>query len=728
MGTEKEDKHDGDVKGYVTIYDFGGEKVFYNTHHCFMSSNMVFVLVFDVAMCLDPSRAKDGYERIEFWLRNIATYAIDRAAPGKGTPPVILVGSHLDIVSKNKEEQKRMFASVLEKLYEKPELREIMATHVQEMFPIADLNDSTKNQDTYERVWKKIISIAPLQSQWMKPVPARWVALEYELVRLKNEGRIILTYADLLEINSKSAVPLAEDDVMGFIMTLRFSGSFLCFDLHSKSPFIVLQPQWIINAFKAIITAPKFTSDLSTKQSLQWTEYEKSGVLSHDFIRQLWDRPAKYRFLDEEDRLYIIMETLGLLTKPISVDAEVDYFIVPSILQPADPEVISPVLADPDTVTTVTLCVKFDNPFIPQAVWDKMIASCIHRFQRLKELGDDGLKFIRRGFACLSVDFLWKMIINCSDNAMKVTMFKTDTDHSVPTGTGIKLLSILTFLLQRILKLNHQSHLAYQIYLHNDFRFTAAEQMVKVDDLRQTAHLRCYGLKRREWIDKNDLYIWFKNPDEKKKRALKRHVGKTKKLPDRKLSFKEIGRVTRYIGSTYQTFFAELDCPVAIVEQEMEEHRHLAFRSRITKIFIHLLKTKADTGFLAIANAMSRHGMDPSLLVNILDSNRNVLFIDETLPDKWLKRNLSVNDVPIIADHVDIKSYFNLFLELGFAPKKVDEFDDQYKNNRTREKITALLVAFIKETNPRPTVNSILLAMQECDMDTESLIGTLKPS
>ncbi|XP_021369742.1 uncharacterized protein LOC110460871 [Mizuhopecten yessoensis] len=527
MVTEKEDKHDGKVKDYVTIYDFGGEKVFYNTHHCFMSSNMVFVLVFDVAMCLDPSRAKDGYERIEFWLRNIATYAIDRAAHGKGTPPVIIVGSYLDLVSEHKEEQERMFASVLEKIYEKPELREIMATHVQEMFPIADLNDSTKNQDTYERVWTKILSIAPLQSQWMKPVPARWIALEYELVKLKNEGMIILTYADLLEINSKTAVPLAENEVMKFLMKLRFSGSFLCFDLLSKSPFIVLQPQWIINAFKAIITAPKFTSNLSTKQILKWTEYEKSGVLSHEFIRQLWERPVEYRFLDEEERLYSIMETLGLLTKPISVDAEVDYFIVPSILQTADPEVISPVLADPYTVTTVTLCVKFDNPFIPQAVWDKMIASCIHRFQRLKEFGDDGLMFIRRGFVCLSVDYLWNMIINCRDNAMKVTMFKTDTDHSVRTGTGIDLLSILQFLLQRILKLNHQSHLEYQFYLHNDFRFTAAEQMVNVNDLRQTAPLRCYGSKGHEWIDRNDLYIWFKNPDEKKKRSRKRYVGKS---------------------------------------------------------------------------------------------------------------------------------------------------------------------------------------------------------
>ncbi|XP_021347138.1 uncharacterized protein LOC110446349 [Mizuhopecten yessoensis] len=722
---------DGDgaekVKGFVTIYDFGGEKVFYNTHHCFMSSNMVFVLVFDVAMCLDPSRKREGYERIEFWLRSIATYAIDQAAHGKGTPPIILVGSHMDIASSNKEDQTRLFDSVIAQLNENTEIRGIIKTLVHEMFPIAHLNISTGKQTTYLNVWKKIIEVAPLQSQWMKPVPARWVAFEHELVRLKNESNAILTYADLLEINRELAVPLEEDDIIQFIWKLKFFGSFLCFDLHSKSPFIVLRAQWIIDAFKAIITDRKFTSKLTAKQRLQWSEYEKSGILPVNFMRQLWGQDKKFGFLEKEDRLCIALETLGLLSKPLSVGTEVDYFIVPSILQTADPEIIGPVLDKPDTVTTATLCLRFDNPFIPQAVWDKMIASCIHRFQRLEQPGLDGLKFIRRGIVCLSVDCLWNMIINCSDNAMKVTLFKENTDRSIPTGTGIPLLHVLEFLLKRILELNHQSHLGYQFYLHNDYRFSTDDKLVKLDDLLDTPRLICYGLKGPGWIDRDDLYVWFKDPNHKVKQAHSRNDDKMKGLPDRKLSFKEIGRVSRYIGRTYQTFFSELDCPVELVDQEMEEHRHLAFRSRIAKVFIHLLKTKADTRFLAIADAMSRHGIDPSKLVNILDSNRNVTFDDETSPASVLQKCPSTKDASIISDHVDIKTYFNLFLELGFSPAKIDDFDDQYRHIKTRVKVTAMLEAFIKETDPCPTVNTILLAMHECDMDTESLIGGLKP-
>ncbi|XP_033749646.1 uncharacterized protein LOC117334247 [Pecten maximus] len=725
MQTETVEK-DKQTEGFITIYDFGGEKVFYNTHHCFMSSNMVFVLVFDVAMCLDPTRAKDGYERIETWLRSIATYAIDQAADGKGTPPVILIGSHLDTISQDRKKQEEAFGKVLKKLYENPQLSSIMENHVQEMYPIAHLNDSKKNQDLYEVVWNKVIEIAPLQSQWKKPIPARWLALQHQLIKRKNAGTVILTYEELLEINNKSAIPLVEHEVTDFLRNLIFAG-FLCFDFDSLRPFVVLRPQWIINGFKSIITDPSFMTGLSTKIKLQWTKYERTGVLTLDLIQQIWELNDDKSFLANKKTLYNIMETLGLLANPLlDISNEVvDYFIVPSMLRPADQEIIRPVLDDPETIVTVTLCLKFDNPFIPLAVWDKMIAACLHRFQRLNERGHDGSKFIQRGFVCLAVDFLWNVIVNCQENVMKITMFKKDTDQSVPTGAGVNLRSILEFHLNRILELNHQSHLKYQFYLHNDYRFSADDKMVKVDDLRQTSRLQCHSSDNSRWLEIEDIHIWFKHPDQKSTRTQRSHVDSMKDLPDRNLSVKEMGRLSRHIGISYQTFFVELGCPVVVLEQKMAENRVFSFRSLITKIFIYLLQTDADVTFTRIANAMSEHGLNQETLYNILDDNRDTLFNDDTLSEGLLQKCLTVYDVPVIAEHVNPKDYFNLFLELGFTPKRVDEFDVDFRNDTSPKRISAMVEEFIENHSRRPALNTVLLAMVECDMDTNSLIQAL---
>ncbi|XP_069102409.1 uncharacterized protein [Argopecten irradians] len=712
-------ENDESVKGFITIYDFGGEEVFYNTVHSYMSSNMVFVVVFDVQMCTDPERSAAGYEITEQWLKNIATYAIDISAVDVRTPPVILVGSHLDQVSSDKEEQDATFAHVLQTLYDNPTLQEIMVNHVQDAFPIANLDDSTINQDMYEVMWQKVLDIAHLQSRWKKPVAARWTALQHELVRLKHQGVIVLTHGELLDVNRNLPVPLKEDEIKDFLQYLKLNGSFHCYDVHGDSPFAILQAQWTIDAFKKVITDPKFTANLPKILRPQWVQYEKSGILPVRLLMQLWNEE---RFHEHKEILCIVMETLNLLAKPLSDDPnDIGYYIVPCMLKTANPEVLRPLLEDPNTVTTVTLCLKFNNPFIPQAVWDKLIASCIHRFERLNEQGHDGLKFVQRGFACLAVNGLWNMAINCRENAMKVIMFTKDVQVNAK-GAGISLFCILENLLQRVLDQNQQSHLKYQLYLHNDYRFTSNDKMVKIDELKQFERLECIGPNGCEWINRDDIYVWFEDPSQEDNQTARLSEEMTHGLPDRKLSCKEIGRVSKYIGSGYQTFFVGLGCPSELLQQEMEEHRHLAFRSRITKVFLQLSTMKVNTKFRTVAAEMLQNGMDPGKLIGILDCKDDCVFKDERLPETWLQELLSVNDVPVIARYIGVKTYFNMFLELGFKPDDVDNFDDQYRNRPTHDKIKALLETFICEIQPPPTRSTILLAMQECNMDTESLI------
>jgi len=40
-------------KAYASIWDCGGHKEFYNSHHIFLSSDSIYVLVFDVSKCLE---------------------------------------------------------------------------------------------------------------------------------------------------------------------------------------------------------------------------------------------------------------------------------------------------------------------------------------------------------------------------------------------------------------------------------------------------------------------------------------------------------------------------------------------------------------------------------------------------------------------------------------------------------------------------------------------------
>ena len=66
------------------LWDLGGQEVFYPTHQFFLSPCSIYMIVFDVT--------QPDWERVTYWVRQI------RASAGKANPPVIFVGTHVDMV------------------------------------------------------------------------------------------------------------------------------------------------------------------------------------------------------------------------------------------------------------------------------------------------------------------------------------------------------------------------------------------------------------------------------------------------------------------------------------------------------------------------------------------------------------------------------------------------------------------------------------------------------
>ena len=74
----------------LSLWDFAGQELYYNTHHAFMANHAVYLLVFDLTRFVDSSKRFLEYQRIHFWLQSIYTHTL---------APVILVGTHADQVT-----------------------------------------------------------------------------------------------------------------------------------------------------------------------------------------------------------------------------------------------------------------------------------------------------------------------------------------------------------------------------------------------------------------------------------------------------------------------------------------------------------------------------------------------------------------------------------------------------------------------------------------------------
>ena len=72
----------------LSLWDFAGQELYYNTHHTFISEHAIFVVVFDlVSFINNPTLV---CERIEFWVDSVKQHTSDAS--------IILVGTHIDHV------------------------------------------------------------------------------------------------------------------------------------------------------------------------------------------------------------------------------------------------------------------------------------------------------------------------------------------------------------------------------------------------------------------------------------------------------------------------------------------------------------------------------------------------------------------------------------------------------------------------------------------------------
>ena len=74
----------------LSLWDFAGQELYYNTHHAFMATHAVYLLVFNLTRFVDSRKRFLEYQRIHFWLQSIYTHTL---------APVILVGTHADQVT-----------------------------------------------------------------------------------------------------------------------------------------------------------------------------------------------------------------------------------------------------------------------------------------------------------------------------------------------------------------------------------------------------------------------------------------------------------------------------------------------------------------------------------------------------------------------------------------------------------------------------------------------------
>ena len=218
------------------ILNTGGQEVFYPTHQFFLTSQSIFLIVFDLT--------KPCYERLDYWVNQITSSApID--------VPIIFVGTHKDEISQKDE------GNYLEEVRGKIE--------------------SLKNRLPDSSVcWEKVIEVSCKSGEGMRElkktlkqvagrmdvqfrVPNEWILILRELrnkqIELNNsKSPEYIFYQDFLELIKKHCI--ADRNVPELIEFLKNAGAIIYFNDQTArlNEIVILNPQWLSDLMAQFVT------------------------------------------------------------------------------------------------------------------------------------------------------------------------------------------------------------------------------------------------------------------------------------------------------------------------------------------------------------------------------------------------------------------------------------------------------------------------------------------
>ena len=390
---DKVDKVDREDDIYSVLWDFAGQSVYYETHQLFLTSRAIYLLVYDLSR--DPSESaqpvkKEGvFEQIEeksctktnldyldYWITSVSSQssriedhdlcsAKTSTVLPKTLPPVFLVCTHSDQPFGGKDP-----SALAMKVYGSLKTKSYGEHMFHDVFKV-DNTKSGRQEECPEvkRLRERILAVAKELPQTRENIPIKWLKYEDALQVVLDEGHKWITIEHAKLIASK--VCQIHDDqefvtVLDFLHDQRILIHFD--DTVALNKLVVLDPQWLIDVFKTVITVKRYDQQERGLNDL-WLKLEREGILEEKLLEHAWGQIIEEHHTFES--LIAIMEKFSLLcswsssNEPCSKE-----YLVPSMLRWYPPQEITKLIT---SASLPSLFVKFKSGQVPSHLFPRLV-------------------------------------------------------------------------------------------------------------------------------------------------------------------------------------------------------------------------------------------------------------------------------------------------------------------------------------------------------------------
>ncbi|XP_053374924.1 uncharacterized protein LOC123535010 [Mercenaria mercenaria] len=542
----------------INVWDFGGQFIYYATHQIFHSRNAIYLLVFNLKEPLDNILIDEDFPNNQFTMKSSLTYWMESIHSFVGSqdgkePVVILVGTHKGDCTGN--ENKQLEAAM-----------EILCTTktFSHVYPSSFAVECMDPHDESLEQLRNVIYKVGLAKTQHRLIPAKWIPLEKKLLELRNKK--IIRLEDVQKLDSENSHPIQDEEhVKLFLKYHAETGSLIFFDEEKLQDFVVLDPQFLIDAFKCIITSKRF---FRLKPNLHHLGRKliTSGVLEMDLLDEVWGNDETNQFYAFKDVIIAFMQRLRIFAEIKDINCSTGSeqngnvsrcFLVPSLLKcKAEEEVMKAFLPPCKRKSNVSLVLELENSSVLPLIYQRVTAAVLAKWPPIYFPRRDPLLFQDVGAFLLNHQHaglltLSKVSLDC--DGLEITVVNLCPTSTVDSRVCeqfrryIEMVILLEFekfsssskddLYRYYLRCNHFEH-GYKgsFYVHD------------LKQVRGDKDVHCPDHGSHVVNVKESIGQWFK----------KETTLSDESLPDRELTDKELSKIAQAIGKNWNLLGIDL--------------------------------------------------------------------------------------------------------------------------------------------------------------------------
>ena len=390
---DRVDKMESEDYLYSVLWDFAGESVYYATHQLFLTSRAVYLLVYDLSRNPDEiaqpvekqgvfekikekSCTKTNLDYLDYWMTSVSSQsspiedhdlysASTYTVLPKTLPPVFLVCTHSDQPFGGKDAYELAI-----KLYGSLETKSYSTQLYDDVFVV----DNTKSGMQLEcsevqRLRKCIVDVIKELPHTNEYIPIKWLRYEKALKVVLDEGHKRITFEHARRIASEVCQIHDHQEFVTVLDFLHDQRMIIHFDdTVELNKLVVLDPQWLIDVFKTVISVKRHDRMARRFKDL-WLKLEREGILEEKLLKHMWGALAEEHHTFES--LIAIMEKFSLLCSWSSSNEPFSkIYLVPSMLRWYPPQEITKLIT---SARLPSLFVKFESGHSPFNLFPRLV-------------------------------------------------------------------------------------------------------------------------------------------------------------------------------------------------------------------------------------------------------------------------------------------------------------------------------------------------------------------